>query len=196
LEKGDAAKADVEQLLAANPLVKGIRRIIQFEPDIEFCLRPDFVKGVQLLANYGLSFDICISHSQLANTIKLVAQCPNVQFILDHIGKPDIKNHLLDPWRAEMKTLASFPNVWCKVSGLVTEADHQQWTRDDLKPYIDHVISCFGFDRVIYGGDWPVAYQATDYPRWVETLAWAVSGCSDSELRRLFHDNAVTFYRL
>jgi L-fuconolactonase len=151
---------------------------------------------VQLLATYGLSFDICISHSQLANTIKLVAQCPNVQFILDHIGKPDIKNHLLDPWRAEMKTLASFPNVWCKVSGLVTEADHQQWTRDDLKPYIDHVISCFGFDRVIYGGDWPVAYQATDYPRWVETLAWAVSGCSDSELRRLFHDNAVTFYRL
>lgn len=196
LEKGDAAKADVEALLAANPLVKGIRRIIQFEPDIEFCLRPDFIKGVQLLADYGLSFDICISHIQMANTIKLVAQCPNVQFILDHIGKPDIKNHVMEPWQTEIQTLASFPNVWCKVSGLVTEADHRHWTKADLKPYIDHVIHAFGFDRVIYGGDWPVAYQATDYPRWVETLEWAVSGCSDRELRQLFHDNASAFYRL
>ena len=196
LEKGDAAKADVEALLAANPLVKGIRRIIQFEPDLDFCLRPDFVKGVQLLADYGLSFDICISHIQLANTIKLVAQCPHVQFILDHIGKPDIKNQVMEPWQTEIKTLASFPNVWCKVSGLVTEADHQHWTKADLKPYIDHVIHAFGFERVIYGGDWPVAYQATDYPRWVETLTWAVSGCSDRELRQLFHDNAIAFYRL
>jgi len=196
LEKGDAAKADIEQLLAANPLVKGIRRIIQFEPDIDFCLQPDFVRGVQLLADDGLSFDICIAHHQLANTIKLVAQCPQVSFILDHIGKPDIKHQLFEPWQQELRTLAAFPNVWCKVSGLVTEADHDRWTRDDLKPYIDHVIDCFSFDRVIYGGDWPVAYQATAYPHWVETLTWAVSGCSDHELRKLFHDNAITFYRL
>jgi L-fuconolactonase len=195
LEKGDAARPDLEQF-ATNPLIKGVRRIIQFEPDIEFCLRPDFVRGVQALADYGLSFDICISHIQLANTIKLVEQCPAVQFILDHIGKPDIKNHLLDPWRNEIRSLAALPNVWCKVSGLVTEADHQHWTREDLKPYIDHVIDSFGFDRVMYGGDWPVAYQATEYPRWVETLAWAVSGCSDAELRKLFYDNAISFYRL
>ncbi|MEZ4859966.1 MAG: amidohydrolase family protein [Caldilineaceae bacterium] len=196
LEKGEAARADVEQLLAANPLLKGIRRIIQFEPDIEFCLQPQFIRGVQLLADYGLSFDICISHHQLANTIKFVAQCPNVQFILDHIGKPHIKNHRLDPWRSELKTLAGFPNVWCKMSGLVTEADHQQWTPADLQPYIDHVLDCFGFGRTLYGGDWPVAYQATDYPRWVETLQNAVSGCSATELHQLFHDNAVHFYRL
>lgn len=176
LEKGDAARADLEALLAANPLVKGIRRIIQFEPEIDFCLRPDFVKGVQALADYGLSFDICISHIQLANTIKLVTQCPKVQFILDHIGKPDIRQQIFEPWKSEIKTLAQFPNVWCKVSGLVTEADHQAWTKEDLKPYIDHVIDSFGFDRVIYGGDWPVAYQATEYPRWVETLEWAVQG--------------------
>ena len=195
LEKGDAARPALEKF-AQNSLIKGVRRIIQFEPDIEFCLQPDFVQGVQALADYNFSFDICISHPQLANTIKLVAQCPNVNFILDHIGKPDIKHHLLDPWREEIKTLAGFPNVWCKVSGLVTEADHQQWTKEDLKPYIDHVIDSFGFDRVLYGGDWPVAYQATEYPRWVETLAWAVSGCSDGELHKLFHDNAVMFYKL
>ncbi|MCB0110786.1 MAG: amidohydrolase family protein [Caldilineaceae bacterium] len=195
LEQGDGARAAVERL-AANPLVKGIRRIIQFEDDIEFCLRPDFVRGVQMLADYNLRFDICINHTQLANTIKLVAQCPNVPFILDHIGKPDIKNQLFEPWRQEIEQLAGFPNVWCKISGLVTEADHANWTREDLKPYIDHVIESFGFDRVMYGGDWPVATQATDYPRWVETLEWAVQGCSSEELHKLFHDNAISFYRL
>ena len=182
--------------MAANPLIKGIRRIIQFEADPEFCLQPDFIKGVQALPDYGLSFDICISHSQMANNIKLVQQCPRVAFILDHIGKPDIQHHLLDPWKAEIKQLAQFPNVCCKVSGLVTEADHRRWKREDLKPYLDHVLECFGFGRIMYGGDWPVAYQATEYPRWVETLEWAVSGCSDSELKQLFHDNAVAFYRL
>jgi len=195
LEKGDSAQADIEKL-ASNPPIKGIRRIIQFEPDIEFCLQPNFVKGVQLLETFGLHFEICISHIQMANTIKLVQQCPNVRFILDHIGKPDIKNHVLDPWRQEIKTLAGLPNVWCKISGLVTEADHQKWTRDDLKPYIDHVIESFGFDRVMYGGDWPVAFQATEYPRWVETLEWAVSGSSETELRKLFRDNAIKFYGL
>jgi L-fuconolactonase len=195
LEKGDAARADLERL-AENRLVKGIRRIIQFEPDIEFCLRPDFVRGVQALPDYDLSFDICIAHIQMANTIKLVQQCPNVQFILDHIGKPDIKNQVFEPWRREIKALAEFPNVWCKVSGLVTEADWQRWTKEDLKPYVDYVIEGFGFDRVMYGGDWPVAYQATEYPHWVETLAWAVSGCSEIELEKLFRTNAVEFYRL
>ncbi len=195
LEKGDGVRAALEEL-AANPLVKGIRRIIQFEDDLAFCLRPDFVTGVQALADYHLSFDICINHLQLANTIKLVAQCPDVSFILDHIGKPDIKAHLLDPWRQDIQTLAGFPNVCCKISGLVTEADHVNWTSDDLKPYIDHVISAFGFDRVLFGGDWPVATQATTYPRWVETLDWAVSDASPTERRQLFHDNAIGFYRL
>ena len=195
LERGTAAEPEVA-VLAARPLVRGVRRIIQSEEDIGFCLRPDFVHGVQLLARHDLTFDICINHRQLANTIKLVEQCPEVTFVLDHIGKPDIRRHLLDPWRAELRTLSTFPNVWCKLSGLVTEADHAHWTRDDLKPYVDHVVECFGFARTMYGSDWPVAVQATDCPRWVETLAWAVSGCSTEQLRNLFHDNALAFYRL
>ncbi|MEM7532864.1 MAG: amidohydrolase family protein [Chloroflexota bacterium] len=195
LEKGDGARAALEQL-AANPLVKGIRRIIQFEEDIAFCLRPDFVRGVQALPDYNLSFDICINHLQMANTIQMVAQCPNVQFILDHIGKPDIKAQCFDPWRAELRTLADFPNVWCKMSGLTTEADHEHWTREDLKPYIDHVIESFGFERIIFGGDWPVATQATTYQRWVETVLWAIQGASEDEMRQLFYENAVDFYRL
>jgi len=195
LEKGDAAEAALARL-ASNPLIKGIRRIIQFEADQEFCLRPDFVRGVQLLPRHGLSFDICINHRQLANTIKLVRQCPNVSFILDHIGKPDIKGGLLDPWRAELRELAGFPNVWCKLSGLVTEADHQKWTAADLRPYIEHVVECFGLKRVIFGGDWPVAAQATDYPRWVQTVDDALKGCSPDELHQVYVRNAEAFYRV
>ena len=194
LEEGEVARSVVAKL-AENPLVKGIRRIIQSE-SIEFCVQPGFIQGVQMLEEFGLNFDICIYHPQLANTIQFVKQCPNVQFILDHIGKPNIKNQLFEPWKREIKVLSEFPNVFCKVSGLVTEADFEKWTPEDLKPYIDHVIACFGFDRVIYGSDWPVAAQATEYPRWVDTLKWAVSGCSDDELHKLFHDNAVRFYRL
>jgi L-fuconolactonase len=195
LEKGDGVRKDLE-VLAKNPLVKGVRRLLQGEADNEFCLRPDFVRGVQALPDYGLSFDICIYERQLAATVKMVAQCPNVQFILDHIGKPQIVNHLMEPWKTELRKLAGFPNVWCKMSGLVTEADHKNWTAADLRPYIDHVIDCFGFGRVIYGGDWPVAFQATEYPRWVSTLDDAVAGASDREKHKLYHDNAIAFYRL
>ena len=195
LEKGEAAGEALTKL-ASNPLVKGVRRIIQFEADQEFCLKPDFVRGVQALHAHGLSFDLCIHHRQLANTIKLVKQCPNVRFILDHIAKPDIKAGLLDPWRAELRELSRIENVWCKMSGLVTEADHAKWKPADLKPYIDHVIACFGFDRVIFGGDWPVSTQACDYPRWVTTLDEALRGSTPDELHRLYVRNAESFYRI
>lgn len=195
LEKGIAAEAQIAHL-AANPLIKGIRRIIQFEADPEFCLRPDFVLGVQLLPEYELSFDICINHTQLANTIRLVRQCPGVKFVLDHIAKPDIKAGRLDPWRAELRELAQLPNVSCKLSGLVTEADHAAWTPAQLQPYIDHVIACFGWDRVMFGGDWPVSTQASDYPRWVDTLDAALKGATPEQLRKVYVTNAEKFYRI
>ena len=194
LEEGKRVAPFVEKL-ADNPLVKGIRRLIQSE-SVDFCVQPDFVNGVKVLSRYGLSFDICIFHPQLANAIRLVEQCPHVQFVLDHIGKPDIKNQLFDPWKQEIEVLAAFPNVHCKISGLVTEADTEAWTPADLQPYIEHVITCFGFERVIYGSDWPVSTQASDYPRWVQTLRDAVSGCSSEEQQNLFRDNAINFYRL
>ena len=195
LEKGEVAEADVARL-AANPLVKGIRRIIQFEPDIGFCLRPEFVRGVQLLHRHGLSFDLCINHLQLPNTIRLVRQCPDVRFVLDHIGKPDIKAGRLDPWRADLRELSRIENVWCKLSGLATEADHANWKPADVRPYIDHVMACFGPARVMFGGDWPVSTQATDYPRWVATLDEALRGCSADELQKVYVRNAEAFYRV
>ena len=195
LEQGDAA-ADALARLAAVPLVKGVRRLLQEEKDDAFCLRPDFVRGVQALHAHGLSFDLCIFHRQLANAIKLVRQCPDVSFVLDHIGKPDIKAGALDPWRAELHELSKLENVWCKISGLVTEADHAKWKPADLRPYIDHVVECFGFDRVMFGGDWPVSTLASDYPRWVATLDEALQGSSADELQRFYVRNAEDFYHV
>ena len=195
LEQG-AAAAPALARLAALPLVKGVRRLLQSEPDDAFCLRPDFVRGVQLLPQFGLSFDLCVFHRQLANVIQLVRRCPEVSFVLDHIGKPDIKAGRLDPWRAELRELAALPNVVCKLSGLVTEADWAAWTPADLRPYLDHVLACFGPDRLMFGGDWPVSTQATDYPRWVATLDAALAGCSHDERQRIYVRNAERVYRV
>ena len=195
LEQGDAAR-DALARLAANPLVKGIRRIIQFEADPDFCIRPDFVRGVQLLPKFNLGFDICIKCHQMPATIELVRQCPEVRFILDHIGKPNIRERELEPWASHLRQLARFENVWCKVSGLVTEADFENWTPGDLQPYLDTVFDCFSFERTMFGGDWPVSTQASDYPRWVETLDAALEGCTADELRRFYADNARDFYRV
>lgn len=196
VEFGDQARAYLDALVAMSPLVKGVRRLIQGEPDPEFCLRPRFVCGVQLLAEYGLSFDLCITHEQLPSVIRLVEQCPDAAFVLDHIGKPDIKDHLLDPWRERIATLAEHPNVMCKLSGMVTEADHATWTPDDLAPYVAHVLAAFGEDRVMFGGDWPVAFQATTYPRWVATLDDLTATLSSGAKRKLWAENARRFYRL
>jgi L-fuconolactonase len=195
LEKGDDVQEELAKL-AANSLVKEIRRKIQFEEDPEFCLRPGFVRGVLSLAEHCLSFDICIRHWQMEVMLKLVRQCPDVPFIINHCAKPDIKAQQLDPWRQHLQEFAALPNVTCKMSGLVTEADLDNWTPDDLRPYIDHVVECFGFDRIIFGGDWPVAAQATDYPRWVSVLDNAFRGCSADELRKVYATNAEMFYRV
>ncbi len=195
LEGGAAIEGDLARL-AEIPLVRGVRRLIQSQPDPQFCLKPSFIEGVNLLPKYGFSFDICIYHPQFANALTFARQCPDVAFVLDHIGKPGIKAGEMEPWRSHMRALAEMPNVMCKISGVATEADHATWTEDDLRPYIDHAIETFGFDRVMFGGDWPVATLAIDYPRWVGIVENAVAGCSQDELRKLFRDNARSFYRL
>ncbi|MCX6983849.1 MAG: amidohydrolase family protein [Lentisphaerae bacterium] len=195
MEKGDESRIYLDRL-KSNSLIKGVRRLIQSEPDPEFCLKSDFIKGIQILSGYNFSFDICISHRQMANTIKMVRKCPNTIFILDHIGKPDIKNHVLEPWKSDIRTLSQNSNVYCKISGMVTEADHQKWSNEDLDPYLEHVIESFGFDRVMFGGDWPVATLATKYPVWIKALDWALKGCSEDELIKFYRKNAERIYKI
>ena len=195
LERGDNVREDLKQL-AALPLVKGIRRLLQNEADAAFCLQPPFIEGVRLLPRFGLSFDLCIYHPQLANVIELVRRCPDVQFMLDHIGKPGIKDGLIEPWRREITELASLPNVYCKISGVITEADHANWTREQLRPYIRHVAESFGSDRIAFGSDWPVSQLTHRYAEWVEIVAEALGDLNQDEQRKLFRDNATAFYRL
>ena len=195
VEQGAAVRGHLEALVALSPLIKGVRRNIQDEAAPDFCLRPGFVGGVRLLAEYGLSFDLCIKHWQLRSVAELVRRCPDTVFILDHLGKPDIKQLVLDPWREHLAQLAALPNVLCKVSGLVTEADPQHWTPDDIAPYVAYTLELFGEDRIVFGGDWPVLLLASSYDRWIETLDSLTRRLSPGAKHKLWAVNARRFYR-
>ena len=195
LERGKAIEPEIARV-AGLRRTRGVRRLIQNQSDPEFVLKPGFLEALKLLPKYDLVFDICIFHNQLPNTLEMVRRCPEVSFVLDHIAKPGIKAGLIDPWRGHIRQLAALPNVVCKLSGVTTEADHEAWTRDQLKPYIDHILSSFGPDRVMYGGDWPVSELAGAYTQWLETLDWATASLSSSDKRKLFRDNAIKAYRL
>jgi L-fuconolactonase len=196
VEHGERIRAYLAALQAISPLIKGVRRSLQDEQDSAFCLQEDFVHGVRLLPTYGFSFDLCIRHWQLPMVIELVRRCPDTLFILDHLGKPAIKEHLLDPWREHLAQLAALPNIWCKISGLVTEADHHGWMPEELAQYVAHALEVFGEDRVVFGGDWPVLLLAASYDRWIETLDRLTQHISPVAKRKLWKDNARQFYRL
>jgi L-fuconolactonase len=196
LEDGEVCRTYLTALHEISPLIKGVRRVTQGEADLEFTNRPGFIAAARLLPEFDLSCDICIYHPQLPSAIALVRACPETEFVLDHIAKPDIKRHLLDPWRAHIVELASLPNVSCKISGMVTEADHATWTAADLTPYVTHILDAFGQDRVMYGGDWPVVLNASPYQRWAETLDALTAHLSYDARRALWADNARRFYRL
>jgi L-fuconolactonase len=194
VSKGEAARLELEYL-AGNPLVKAVREIIQFQADAAWCLRPEMVRGVQMLAEFDLRFELCLKGAeQMASAIELVRRCPQVRFVLDHIGKPMIAKGETQPWASQLRQLAAMDNAWCKLSGLVVEADHERWTADDLRPYLDHVVACFGTDRVMWGGDWPVVLLAAQLSQWVETADLWSAKFSPSRRRKLFRENAIECY--
>jgi len=197
LERGAASVENDIAAMARLPHVRAVRRLIQGhagEPG--WCLRPGFVEAVKLLPRYGLAFDICIFHSQMRDAIELVSRCPEVSFILDHIGKPGIKAGIREPWWREIEELAQLPNVVCKVSGVVTEADHQAWTYDQVAPYVTRVLDVFGFARCAFGSDWSVSELATTYANWVAVVDRITAGASRAELEDLYRNTATRFYRL
>lgn len=196
VERGSAVRADLVALVALSPLIKGVRRNLQDESSPDFCLQPAFVAGVRLLAEFDLSFDLCIKHWQLPSVVQLVRLCPDTTFILDHLGKPGIKEHELDPWQSNLRQLAALPNVACKVSGLVTEADHATWQPADLEPFLAVVFAAFGEDRVLFGSDWPVVSLASSYQRWYTTLDAFSAHLPLSARRKLWAENAQRLYRL
>ena len=196
LEYGARVRSYLKALVDISPLIKGVRRITQGESDPAFCLKPEFVAGAQLLSDFGLSCDLCINYKQLAPSIELVKLCPQTQFIIDHIAKPNIVGNVLDPWREQMTVLAAQPNVVCKISGVVTEADHSNWTVAGVRPYIEHALHVLGEDRVLFGSDWPVLLLASNYERWVTTMDTIMQNHTSAAKLKLFRDNGRRIYRM
>lgn len=181
--------------IATHPRVKGVRRVLHTQPD-DLGQGATFIQNIAALSSYRLSFDICVLARQLPIAINLVSKCPDVSFILDHCGVPQVKEKVLDPWRSHIAEIAKFPNVSCKISGLVAYADSQRWTAHDLRPFVEHAIASFGWDRVLFGSDWPVCTLSASYRQWVETLQAITHEAGEANQKKLFHDNAVRVYRL
>jgi L-fuconolactonase len=177
------------------PRLKGFRHIAQGEPD-EFLVRPEIVRGIATLGQHGYSYDILIYPRQLAAAEQLVRECPGVGFVLDHCAKPAIASGEITAWRRGIERLARHPNVCCKVSGLVTEADWQGWTDGDIYPYLDAVVDAFGADRLMFGSDWPVCLVAAAYHRVVEMVEHWAARLTSVERAMLFGGTASRVYRL
>ncbi|HEV7719342.1 MAG TPA: amidohydrolase family protein [Arsenicitalea sp.] len=197
LEKGKAVEPMLAEMAEKHPMVRGIRRIMEFDADPHaFTMAPNFIEGVNLLEDFGMHFEINVNYTQMDTVLQFVEQVPNVKMILDHCGKPGIRGHHIEQYRRQMTELARHPNVWCKLSDLPVEADWKSWTEADIRPFIDATVEAFGVDRIIYAGDWPVCLQATTLERWVEVLDHGLSGLSEADRRKIYRDNANSFYRL
>ncbi len=172
----------------------GIRHIVQAEPDPEFMLRKEFQRGLGLLKEYNLTYDILVFPHQLAAAAKTVSLHPSQKFVIDHLAKPYIKKQQIGEWASFMKSIGEHENVMCKLSGLVTEADWDRWQVEDFKPYLDVVIEAFGIDRVMFGSDWPVCLVSASYPQVREIVEDYVKEFSEEEQAKVFGINAMKFY--
>ena len=181
---------------AEHPKFVGVRHGVQDEPDDGFVLREEFQHGIAALRDFGLTYDLLIFPRQLPAAIKLAQKFPEQPFVLDHLAKPPIKNGALSPWREQVRELAKLSNVMCKVSGMITEADWQNWRADDFKPYLDVVFEAFGPERLMFGSDWPVCLLAGSYARVFGLMHNYVSQLGADTEANFYGQNAANFYGL
>ncbi|HRH61031.1 MAG TPA: amidohydrolase family protein [Chitinophagaceae bacterium] len=176
--------------------MKGFRHILQGETQRDFMLRPAFMSGISLLSKYNFTYDILIFPDQLQYALQFVKAFPHQRFVIDHIAKPYIKDKKIDDWKRDMLQFKFFENVYCKISGMVTEADWQNWKYEDFVPYLDVVVESFGTDRIMFGSDWPVCLVAASYERMLGIVKKYFSSFSKGEQQKFFGDNAMKFYNL
>ncbi len=177
--------------------IKGVRQVLHVDSTPPgYCLDAKFIQGVRLLGDLGKSFDLCMRAKELPDAAKLIDACPGTRFILDHCGNADVRAKDRSAWQKGMADVAKHKNVVCKVSGIVASAEPGQWTADDLAPIVNHTLTVFGPDRVMFGGDWPVCTKAATYKQWVEALKEIVAERREEDQKKLFYDNAVRFYGL
>ena len=193
----DLCSAGVEEdlgRLARHQKFRGVRHILHDEPDDRFMLREDFRRGLGRLQKFGLTYDLLLFPRHLPVACELVAEFPHQPFVLDHLGKPPIKDGRLEPWASDLRRLAAFPNVCCKISGMVTEADWQRWKARDFARYLDVVFECFGSGRLMVGSDWPVATVAAPYAEVIQIAADYIARLSSDEQAAVWGANAQRFY--
>jgi L-fuconolactonase len=179
-----------------RPKLKGLRHVIQGEKDENYILREDFNSGIRSMLGSGLVYDILIYERHLLQTIEFVDEHPEQVFVLDHVAKPLIREGVVEPWASLMRELGERENVWCKVSGMVTEAAWSAWTLDGLRPYLDTVVEAFGVERLMVGSDWPVCLVACEYGRWFDLLGKYFAGFNESERDAVFGGTAIEVYGL
>jgi L-fuconolactonase len=195
----DLQSPEVEEQLAYYQQfdkIKGFRHVIHDEADVDFMMRPAFLRGISLLRKYNHTYDILIFPKHLPNTLKLIAAYPEQPFVIDHIAKPIIKKGTIKTWHKAMKAIAAHKNVYCKISGMVTEADWHKHTPADFTPYLDSIVELFGTDRIMYGSDWPVCTLAASYEDMFSIVKNYFSTFSASEQAQFWGDNAANFYNL
>jgi L-fuconolactonase len=179
-----------------NKKLVGVRHIVQAEPDDEFMLRADFQRGIAQLAEFGLAYDVLVYPRQLPAAARLVQQFPQQRFVLDHIAKPLIAQSALDPWQTHVRALAQSPNVWCKVSGMVTEARWAEWRPEDFRPYLDVVFEAFTPARIMIGSDWPVCTVAADYRTTMGIVIDYIAQLPQEQQNAILGGNCAAFYKL
>jgi L-fuconolactonase len=179
-----------------RPKLKGLRHVIQGEQDENYILREDFNSGIRAMLGSGLVYDILIYERHLPQAIEFVDEHPQQVFVLDHMAKPMIASGRMEPWAQRMRELAERENVWCKVSGMVTEAEWTGWSAETLRPYLDVVVEAFGVERLMAGSDWPVCLVACEYGRWFEVLRDYFAGFSEAERDAVFGTTAMNVYGL
>ncbi len=181
---------------AVDRKLKSVRHVLQGEADPGYMLRPEFERGLREVTRLGLSYDVLVLERQLPQIIHLVDRHPDQVFVVDHLAKPRVKDHQLSPWKEQMAALAKRPHVYCKISGLATEAAYHNWSEDELRPYIDVVLNAFGPRRCMFGSDWPVCKVAIDYNAWVHILQRALAKFTAEEQARVWAGTAAEAYRL
>ncbi len=195
----DLQAKDVEEKLVyyqQYKKLKGFRHVLQGEPQRDLMLLPAFKNGISLLNKYGFAYDLLIFADQLKYVTELVAAFPDQLFVLDHIGKPDIKNKKIDEWKKDISTIGSHQNVFCKISGMVTEGDGKKWTSEDFIPYLDIVVKSFGTKRIMFGSDWPVCLIAASYAEMKNIVDDYFSFFSKDEQAAFYGRTAIEFYNL
>lgn len=181
---------------ASHPKFVGVRHVVQGEPDDDFILRDDFNRGVALLREFNLTYDILVYPKHLPYAVKFVEKYPDLTFVLDHIAKPLIKDQILLPWKDDIKLLATFPNVYCKVSGMVTEANWKTWKPEDFKPYLDVVFEAFGMDRMLIGSDWPVCLIGGDYTKVLSIVTDYITTQPKDIQEKILGGNCIKAYNI